>query len=97
MRLLLKCTMLVAVSSTVLMAQDRTSGSTSAEGEKPAPAVTAADIQALRDALAAQQKQIQELQRALAQRGESAQAAQQATPAVPAASESAQPAAASQP
>jgi hypothetical protein len=97
MRLLLGCTMLVAVSSTVLMAQRRTSGSTSAEGEKPAQAVTAADIQALRDALAAQQKQIQELQRALAQRGESAQAAQQTTPAVPAASESAQPAAASQP
>src|SRR5262252_3544111 len=42
------------------------------------PQVTAADVQALRDALAAQQQQIQQLQQALAQRDQTVQAAQQA-------------------
>jgi hypothetical protein len=41
------------------------------------PAVTAADVQALRDALAAQQQQIQQLQQSLAQRDQAVQAAQQ--------------------
>src|SRR5438477_6234457 len=46
---------------------------------KPAePAVTAADVQALKDALAAQQQQIQQLQQSLAQRDQAVQAAQQA-------------------
>jgi hypothetical protein len=40
-------------------------------------AVTAADIQALKDAVVAQQRQIQQLQQALAQRDQAAQAAQQ--------------------
>jgi hypothetical protein len=45
---------------------------------RPAPPqVTAADVQALRDAIAAQQQQIQQLQQALAQRDQSVQAAQQ--------------------
>ncbi len=45
---------------------------------KPAePAVTAADVQALKDALAAQQQQIQQLQQSLAQRDQAVQAAQQ--------------------
>src|SRR4029077_14641810 len=46
---------------------------------KPAePAVTAADVQALKDALAAQQQQIQQLQQSLTQRDQAVQAAQQA-------------------
>lgn len=42
------------------------------------PQVTAADVQALRDAIAAQQQQIQQLQQSLAQRDQTVQAAQQA-------------------
>ena len=42
------------------------------------PAVTAADVQALKDALAAQQQQIQQLQQSLAQRDQAVQSAQQA-------------------
>ena len=54
--------MLLLALSTVTLAQ-------SAEpSQAPAQGVTAADLQGLRDALAAQQRQIQELQRALAQR-----------------------------
>jgi hypothetical protein len=46
---------------------------------KPAqPAVTAADVQALKDAIAAQQQQIEQLQQSLAQRDQAVQAAQQA-------------------
>ena len=41
------------------------------------PQVTAADVQALRDALAAQQQQIQQLQQSLAQRDQAVQTAQQ--------------------
>jgi multidrug efflux pump subunit AcrA (membrane-fusion protein) len=45
---------------------------------KPAvPAVTAADVQALKDALAVQQQQIQQLQQALMQRDQAVQVAQQ--------------------
>jgi hypothetical protein len=48
------------------------------KASKPAePAVTAADVQALKDALAAQQQQIQQLQQSLAQRDQAVQAAQQ--------------------
>src|SRR5215470_3165800 len=43
----------------------------------PTEVVTAGDIQALKDALAAQQQQIQQLQQALAQRDQAVQAAQQ--------------------
>ena len=46
---------------------------------KAAPAVTAADVQSLRDAIAAQQQQIEQLKQALAQRDQTAeQASQQA-------------------
>jgi hypothetical protein len=46
---------------------------------KPAaPEVTAADVQALKDALAAQQQQIQQLQQSLAQRDQAVETAQQA-------------------
>jgi hypothetical protein len=46
---------------------------------KPAePAVTAADVQALKDVLAAQQQQIQQLQQSLAQHDQAVHAAQQA-------------------
>jgi Putative porin len=43
----------------------------------PETQVTAADVQALKDALAAQQQQIQQLQQSLAQRDQAVQAAQQ--------------------
>ena len=54
------------------------------------PAVTAADVQALRDALAAQQQQIQQLQQSLAQRDQAVQSAQQAAQQAQAASSDAQ-------
>src|SRR5215470_15312722 len=54
------------------------------------PQVTAADVQALRDALAAQQQQIQQLQQALAQRDQTVQAAQQAAQQAQAAASDAQ-------
>ena len=70
-----------------------------AQNSTPRPpadfAVTAADIQALKDALAAQQQQIQQLQQALAQRDQAAQAAQQPaaqpTPSEPPSSPAAPP------
>ncbi len=46
------------------------------KAEAPAPAVTAADVQALRDALAAQQRQIQALQDELHHKDQAAQQAQ---------------------
>jgi hypothetical protein len=45
--------------------------------KKAAPAVTAADVQSLRDAIAAQQQQIEQLKEALAQRDQSVQQASQ--------------------
>jgi len=55
---------------------------------QPETAVTAADLQALKDALAAQQQQIQQLQQALAQRDQAAPAVQPAIePVQPAASD----------
>jgi hypothetical protein len=65
---------------TSLVAQTATPRSkTKKAPSKPAePAVTAADVQALKDALAAQQQQIQQLQQSLTQRDQAVQAAQQA-------------------
>ena len=54
------------------------------------PQVTAADVQALRDALAAQQQQIQQLQQSLAQRDQAVQGAQQAAQQAQAAARDAQ-------
>ena len=53
--------------------------------------VTAADLQALKDALAAQQRQIEQLQKALAQRDQTAQSARPAQPVQAVASEVASP------
>jgi chromosome segregation ATPase len=54
------------------------------------PPITAADVQALRDALAAQQQQIQQLQQSLAQRDQAVQSAQQAAQHAQAAASDAQ-------
>lgn len=54
------------------------------------PAVTVADFEALKDALAAQQRQIEQLQRALAERSQTVPAAQPATEGVPVAFSEAQ-------
>jgi len=63
---------------TALFAQTTTKPKARKAPAKPAePAVTAADVQALKDALAAQQQQIQQLQQSLAQRDQTVQAAQQ--------------------
>jgi hypothetical protein len=61
-----------------LFAQTATPHKAKKAPAKPAePTVTAADLQALKDALAAQQQQIQQLQQALSQREQAVQAAQQ--------------------
>jgi multidrug efflux pump subunit AcrA (membrane-fusion protein) len=61
-----------------LFAQTATPPKAKKAPAKPAePAVTAADVQALKDALAAQQQQIQQLQQALTQRDQAVQTAQQ--------------------
>ena len=72
--------LVVPLLMTSLVAQTATPRSkTKKAPSKPAvPAVTAADVQALKDALAAQQQQIQQLQQSLAQRDQAVQAAQQA-------------------
>ena len=70
--------MIVLLLGTVAFAQTSTPGPLAKSVE---PAVTAADLQALKDALAAQQQQIKQLQQALAQRDQ----------AVPAVSQAAQP------
>src|SRR5215469_4119590 len=57
------------------------------------PAVTTADVQALKDALAAQQQQIQQLQQSLVQRDQAVQAAQQQAQQAQAAAADAQKAA----
>src|SRR4029077_6558941 len=54
------------------------------------PQVTAADVQALRDALAAPQQQIQQLQQSLEQRDQAVQAAQHSAPEAQAAASDAQ-------
>src|SRR5215468_7496117 len=64
---------------TALFAQTATKPKARKAPAKPAePKVTAADVQALKDALAAQQQQIQQLQQSLVQRDQAVQAAQQA-------------------
>jgi hypothetical protein len=83
MRFLIRWTV-VPLLSAALFAQTST--------PQPEPAVTAADLQELKDALAAQQQQIQQLQRALAQRDQAVPAAQPAPePARPAASDAQAP------
>ncbi len=77
MKRLLQWTMLFLLSSLAL-AQTAASGSQTTNAS-PQPAVTAADIQALKDALAAQQQQIQQLQRALAEREQNIAPAQPVT------------------
>jgi hypothetical protein len=74
MRRLLQWTTIFLLSS-LAVAQNAAPGSPTASSS-PQTAVTAADIQALKDALAAQQQQIQQLERALAERDQTAQAKQ---------------------
>ena len=70
--------LLVPLMATTLFAQTATNPKARKALLKPAEAaVTAADLQALRDALAAQQQQIMQLQQSLAQRDQAVQAAQQ--------------------
>jgi hypothetical protein len=70
--------LVVPLLVTALFAQTATKPKTRKAPAKPAePAVTAADVQALKDALAAQQQQIQQLQQALTQRDQAVQSAQQ--------------------
>jgi hypothetical protein len=76
----------VPLLSAALFAQTSTPQPETATARGSETAVTAADLQALKDALAAQQQQIQQLQRALAQRDH-------AVPAVPPAVEPTQAAA----
>src|SRR5215470_444616 len=71
--------LVVPLLMTSLVAQTATPRPKTKKSAKPAePKVTAADVQALKDALAAQQQQIQQLQQSLAQRDQAVQAAQQA-------------------
>src|SRR5215470_1085464 len=80
MKILLKWAMFsILGAAAVAQTVEPGSGANRPSGSAP-QAVTAADIQALRDALAAQQQQIQQLQRALAQRDQAAQATPQAAP-----------------
>ena len=74
MKRLLQWTTIFLLSSLAL-AQNAAPGSPTPNSPSQ-PAVTAADIQALKDALAAQQQQIQQLQRALEERDQTAQAKQ---------------------
>src|SRR5215475_14824932 len=70
--------LVVPLLVTALFAQTATKPKARKAPAKPAePAVTAADVQALKDALAAQQQQIQQLQQALTQRDQAVQSAQQ--------------------
>ena len=91
--------LVVPLLMTSLFAQTATPRSkTKKAPAKPAvPAVTAADVQALKDAIAAQQQQIQQLQQSLTQRDQAVEAAQQAAQqAQTAASDASQKAAAAQ-
>ncbi len=78
MKIIFACT-LVPLTAALLFAQSATSRpkSSKAAPKPPEPAVTAADVQALREALAEQQRQIQELQQSLGQRDQAVQQAQQ--------------------
>jgi hypothetical protein len=67
----------VPLLSAVVLAQTSTPSPETATAKGGEVAVTAADLQALKDALAAQQQQIQQLQRALAQRDQAVPATAQ--------------------
>jgi uncharacterized protein YjbJ (UPF0337 family) len=70
--------MMVSLLSVPALAQTATKPRPKRNPPKAAePQVTAADVQALKDAIAAQQQQIQQLQQALGQREQAVQAAQQ--------------------
>ena len=71
--------MVVPLLSAALLAQTSTLTPDSATAKRGEIAVTAADLQALKDALAAQQQQIRQLQRALAQRNQAVPATAQPT------------------
>ena len=66
---------LIAASS--LLAQTSGTATPKKKARKAAPAVTAQDVQSLRDAIAAQQQQIEQLRQDLQQRDQAAQQAQQ--------------------
>jgi hypothetical protein len=79
----------IPLLATAMLAQDAaTTPAKKKVAKKPVPAVTAADVQALRDAIAAQQQQIEQLKQALDTRNQTAQqAAQQAQQAQSAATD----------
>src|SRR5438105_4931212 len=70
-------TLILFLSSPLFAQASLPAKSKRAPSKHAEPQVTAADVQALRDAIAAQQRQIQQLQQILAQRDQAAQAAQQ--------------------
>src|SRR5258705_12228536 len=83
--------MMISLLSVPGIAQTATKPRSKRASTKAAePRVTAADVQALRDALAAQQQQIQQLQQSLAQRDQAVQGAQQAAQQAQAAASDAQ-------
>ncbi|HMK22566.1 MAG TPA: putative porin, partial [Terriglobales bacterium] len=82
--------MLVPALGATLFAQTAKPRAKKAPAKPAQPAVTAADVQALKDALAAQQLQIQQLQQSFAQRDQAVQAAQQAAQDAQAAAHAAQ-------
>src|SRR5438876_5286509 len=67
----------VLMLATTLVAQTAAKKPVRKAAAAAAPAVTAEDVQALRDALAAQQKQIQQLQQSLQQTNQNLQQSQQ--------------------
>lgn len=67
----------VLMLATTLLAQTSTKKPVKKAAAAAAPAVTAEDVQALRDALAAQQRQIQQLQQSLQQTNQNLQQSQQ--------------------
>jgi hypothetical protein len=79
----------IPLLATAMLAQDAaTTPAKKKVAKKAVPAVTAADVQALRDAIAAQQQQIEQLKQALDTRNQTAQqAAQQAQQAQSAATD----------
>ena len=85
MRIVLKWTVLLILGGAAFARSAGQSTQDASTSTGAVPAVTAADIQALKDALAAQQQQIQELQRQLAARDQAQQSAPQSSvpPAAP--------------
>ena len=90
MRIVPKWTVLLILGAVAFAGEPVLSAQDASTTAGAPAAVTAADIQALKDALAAQQLQIQELQRQLAARDQASQTAPQSTvpPAAPAATAS---------